>query len=653
MTPQQVLDLLNDLDEHHMVEAKSTRTCAGDAIFKSICAFANVDGGWVLCGVRRQPKLFGFEYVVDGVDETDKVQLEIQTGIAQFSRPIPVEITAGKIKQTPVILVRVPKVEPYPSHVFFAKLSYPRGVFLRRGSVDHQCDDGDIPFLTEITSRTRYEDCTVANANNDHFDQAQIREYRNKREAHEPLSEEHQLGERDFLESQNAITEVSGKTIPTVCGILLFGNHLAVSRFFPCARISYFRVPGVRFRPDPGQRDGDLSIHFEGSILKSVAGAMSQMLSDMFRHGSFDPESPLLRQELTTIENRIARESLVNAVTHRSYHESASTTIVRYANRVTIQNPGHSLMPIANLAAYKSRCRNQKLAAAFRRIGWAEALGSGIGTLRDRMNQKGLPEPVFDNDVSANFFTVFLILEPYDETEVMAWMHAIQPEFVTDVFSAKIMFFAREIQAINQSMVQSIELCGGDTATAALHKLCQEGFLTLHEFDNSTYYKLSKVAADLLSSATGQYCGKSEVLRVKSEVTRVKCEVEESKSEVLEQKSEVRLFASPEDAEGEEEEVPEEVLLLLSRLKRRSSTNAQKELVKKAILALCEWKPMKLATLATQLDRSANSLYRDYVGPLTIDGELKLLYADSASHPGQKYVLTSEGAQWLMAAIDL
>lgn len=54
MTPQELLDQLNQLDEHARVEAKTAGEL-GKSVLETVCAFANkpdLGGGWILLGAR-------------------------------------------------------------------------------------------------------------------------------------------------------------------------------------------------------------------------------------------------------------------------------------------------------------------------------------------------------------------------------------------------------------------------------------------------------------------------------------------------------------------------------------------------------------------------------------------------------------------------
>ncbi len=645
VNPREAFDALNQTDETHNLEAKTAGEAAGVAIYKSICAFANADGGHILCGVTRKRNLYDFYYEVSGVKDTDKLQCDIQSAIStKFNRPVQLQFSVDCIDARNVLLIRVTAASPQPCQVYFADLFFPRGVFQRRGAVDHQCTDDDVPQLLEEQAGRSFDETIVDDASPHDLDRNVIAIYRKKRAELDECSDEIGLIESDFLIGQNCLKEKSGKYLPTVSGILLFGTRLAVKRIFPNSRIEYCRIPGVIYRSDPGQRSGDLSKTLEGPLIETVNRAKAQVIDDFPMLHVYQPGT-LTRTEQSTVEERVVREIIVNAVTHRCYRDSGPISVTRYANRLMVMNPGNSLVPISHLGVIQSRCRNPKLARSFRDIKWAEYRGTGIGTLRAKMEEGGFPEPVFDNDPIGQTFQAILVFTRFDEQSVSGWIEkAVGKEL--DLVSLKVMFFAREIGAVNCSIVQSIEFIDELAASEILGELSSAGLLEAKGSRSTRRFVLTehsrKTLHDVTSSANSDAGGSNH-------------EAKATNSEAVDANSEpaavIKVFVGDDNVVDEDNELPEELAQLLNRIGSRTS---DKELMRKAVLALCEWQPQKLTDLAVHLKRKSTSgLYRDYVAPMTIDKLLELRYANAASHPNQMYVITETGSQWLLVNSDL
>ena len=50
-----------------------------------------------------------------------------------------------------------------------------------------------------------------------------------------------------------------------------------------------------------------------------------------------------MREDEPALPLRVIREAIVNAVMHRSYGIHGAIQIIRYANRLEVRNPGHSV----------------------------------------------------------------------------------------------------------------------------------------------------------------------------------------------------------------------------------------------------------------------------------------------------------------------
>lgn len=89
---RELLDLLNDVDELDWLEAKSLRDNTSRSILETVCFFSNepgLGGGVILIGVAESKNADGPRYVVDGVDDPDKAQLDLATQCKSvFNTPI-------------------------------------------------------------------------------------------------------------------------------------------------------------------------------------------------------------------------------------------------------------------------------------------------------------------------------------------------------------------------------------------------------------------------------------------------------------------------------------------------------------------------------------------------------------------------------------
>jgi ATP-dependent DNA helicase RecG len=59
------------------------------------------------------------------------------------------------------------------------------------------------------------------------------------------------------------------------------------------------------------------------------------------------PETPS-RQEVPALPEKAVREAIVNALVHRNYRSPRPTQVIRYTDRIEVQNAGHSLVEDEN-----------------------------------------------------------------------------------------------------------------------------------------------------------------------------------------------------------------------------------------------------------------------------------------------------------------
>lgn len=91
MTPRELLEQLNELDEHTRVEAKAASEI-GKSALETICAFANepgLGGGWLVLGATLDEGSLFRQYEATGLPDSDKASRDLATQCATvFNRPI-------------------------------------------------------------------------------------------------------------------------------------------------------------------------------------------------------------------------------------------------------------------------------------------------------------------------------------------------------------------------------------------------------------------------------------------------------------------------------------------------------------------------------------------------------------------------------------
>ena len=100
------------------------------------------------------------------------------------------------------------------------------------------------------------------------------------------------------------------------------------------------------------------------------------------RNEVFQYTDGLLRFEIPAINEAVAREAILNAITHRDYRLSGSIFIRQFPKRLEIVSPG-GLPPgitVENLL-WRQAPRNRRLAEVFAKCGLVERAGQGANRM--------------------------------------------------------------------------------------------------------------------------------------------------------------------------------------------------------------------------------------------------------------------------------
>ena len=185
------------------------------------------------------------------------------------------------------------------------------------------------------------------------------------------------------------------------------------------------------------------------------------------------PPGELQRQDEPLVPVRVVREALVNALMRQNFRLNSPLQILRYANRLEIRNPGHSLVALDRLGDPGSRLRNPAVAGVLHETRFAENKGSGIRIMREQMRAAGLSPPAFDSDREKDEFVATLLFHHFLGPEDVAWLSQFQEHGLADD-EARILVFAREKGSITNAECRN--LTGLDTLAGAVTSVRDDFF---------------------------------------------------------------------------------------------------------------------------------------------------------------------------------
>lgn len=607
-----LLEELRALDESHTIEAKEASRI-DRSVLETVCAFANepgLGGGYLLLGVApsTQLSLFNRGYDVVGIAQPDQIQSDLASQCASaLSRPIRPQMIPEQVAGRPVLVVHIPELAPSDKPVYVKALGLPRGAFRRIGSTDQEGTEDDLVVLYQGHQVDTFDGAVRRDADLADIDPEALRDYRELRAVANPVAEELTWSDSDLLRALGAAVLEAGVLRPTVAGLLLFGTRMALRRCFPMMRIDYIRVPGREWVQDPNRRYDTVEIR--APLITAARRAIAAVRDDLPASFSL-PEGQAMRTDETILPVRVIREAVVNAVMHRSYRIHGPIQILRYANRLEVRNPGHSLKAEEQLGEPGSQTRNPRIAAVLHEVNLAETKGSGIRAMCELMVARDLMPPTFESSRRPDQFVATFLFHHFLGEEDLAWLRQLTAERLSDE-EARALVFVREVGAIDNAAYRSINRVDTLSASAHLRRLRDLDLLEMKGPGNRTYYvsgpafrapDLHKPDADLRQRAP--------------EVHQVAADLHQPPADLHQLSDAIR-----------------------ARL-QVSGQRPRQETLRQLILEICGEAPRSARELARWLgDRDPKNLVRLHLQPMLAAGELAHTIPEMPNHPEQRYTV--------------
>lgn len=186
------------------------------------------------------------------------------------------------------------------------------------------------------------------------------------------------------------VTDVGGKLIPTVTGMLLIGKEERIQALMPTAKSTFQVLEGTAVRMNEDSTKPLLEV-FENyeTYLKAW-------------NPERETEYGLFRIPIPEFDWAAFREGLVNAFCHRDYTMIGEVRVLIDDEGLIISNPGGFIdgVNLKNLLTVEPHGRNPALADAMKRIGLAEKTGRGIDRIYEGSIIFGRPWPDYSESTS-------------------------------------------------------------------------------------------------------------------------------------------------------------------------------------------------------------------------------------------------------------
>jgi len=389
VTCEEVERLLQDLralpTERADIEAKASRNDFPTDGWQTITAFANSSGGLFLLGVRDAT----FEAV--GVADPDRVQTHLTNVCAdELSVPVRPDIRVCQIDGVTVIAARIPAARREERPVFKRSKGLPGGAYLRVGNTDRQMTMAEIRRVL-LQQRDDLDSRAVYAASLDDLDAALITPHPGAPGSRSPHGSQPSV--KEALAGLSAVMVEDGVAYPTLAGLLFFSRE--PQRWYPNLKITFTQYAGT-----------DVGESTRGGVFfldnRDIVGPVPRMIQDAVavvtgRMAQRSVQEGLLRRDIAEYPADALREAIVNAVAHRDYSMPGAEIQIRlFSDRLEIQSPGQSLVPIEELTTGRAT-RNPVLMRLLREAGFVEERGIGIDRMIAAMARADMEPPAFDH----------------------------------------------------------------------------------------------------------------------------------------------------------------------------------------------------------------------------------------------------------------
>lgn len=407
MNQDDLLARLNGIEWNDFECKRAQRGVPEDA-YKTVSAFANTAGGWLVFGVSEVNGLLE----VTGVEQPDKVQndfLAVLRGGQKLNRVIAVEAHRFEIDGKHVFAFHVPESGRAEKPVYLK--GDPRQSYLRRGAGDEQFNQSELERFLRDAAQERYDGVALDDIPVDQcFDEATVQWYQAQFARRNPEHVEI-TDPIAFLLNWNFVVEREGKTLPTRAGLLLFGTGRYVRQILPRPVMDYQRIDTAFDNWSAEQRWHDRFV-FEENIFQTWQGLVSRYMRVAEHPFSLDPAT--LRRNDDPPDYVAFREAAINLLIHQDYGDHGRKASIKlFADRTVFWNPGDAFATEAELLdPTEKEVRNPTIVKAFRRIGLSDQAGTGIRAIFRNWHELGRLPPQLTNDKARKEFELVLINQP-------------------------------------------------------------------------------------------------------------------------------------------------------------------------------------------------------------------------------------------------
>ena len=494
------------------------------------------------------------------------------------------------------------------------------GTFRRNYEGDYRCPRETVNRMMAEQVEDARDARVLEGYSFDDLNLKSIKAYRNQFQNRQPDHAWNSYETQEFLRNIGAwaVDRKSGKSFPTVAGILMFGKLRSILDAVPNYIVDYQERPQAKSEKrwiDRLTTDGSWSGNLYDFYRQVIRKLHSDLKIPFQLKGGERVEDTLVHIAL--------REALVNTLIHADYSGRISVLVVKRPDMFGFRNPGGLRIPLEEAKrGGLSDCRNRNLQKMFQFLGAGEQAGSGIPKIYDGWNSQHWRQPEFMEKITAD----------REETLLRLRMVSLLPDEIVkelgDLFGSS---FYKLSEAGRLALVTAaIEGCLTHTRlcemtkehphdiSGILHDLIEDGMLESDGTGRGTYYFLPGRHPNAVNSLS---------FDVQDEVQHKASELQHKAPELQHKASELQHKAS----ELQHKQILEDIAAPIAGSKRSNPDE-----IRAVIIEICKVKEMSCQEISTLLKRKEKTIINHYLIPMCDSGLLKSKYKVK-QHPKQKY----------------
>ncbi len=359
MTADEVRQLVAQ-GEGTRVEFKRAEQDVPAALYETVCAFLNKEGGTILLGVADDGEVLGVP--------ADLVQKHLKTIISSGN--------TSELIDPPITLQPVAVAMPNGKQVIGMKLSVSSQVHKCRGTHYDRENDSDLSLTDEarvkelyfrkrqvFTESELYRHLRIEDLDPALYDKAR-RIIRATNSEHpwlnytfEELLRSSLLFRRDFQSGEEGLT---------LAAALIFGRDETIQSMLPA-----YKVEALVRRENLDRYDDRLTLR------TNLIDTYLQLMDFVRKH--LPSRFALVDDQRVEVREKIFRELVGNIIVHREYTNGIATELVVYQDRVVATNPNRAMFRGAlDVRRFSPYAKNPNLRKFFTAFGWTDEIGSGV-----------------------------------------------------------------------------------------------------------------------------------------------------------------------------------------------------------------------------------------------------------------------------------